>query len=80
MGAGIIMEQLSAPNTSAMSIEQIIHELGPQTDWGYGNIKVMSHENEYLVAYMLKPGQKSWSETWFDCIDWNSFYNPIADA
>ena len=51
-----------------------------RTHWGYEKIQVRQNANQGWIDYMLKPRQKSEFEAWEDCIDWESFNNPVADA
>jgi hypothetical protein len=59
---------------------ELVQECWSQTDWGYRKTEIRFNADQGWVDYMLKSNQKSGFEAWSDCIDWNSFYNPIADA
>ena len=59
---------------------ELVEECWSRTDWGYRKTKIRFNADQGWVDYMLKENQKSGFEAWSDCIDWNSFYNPIADA
>ncbi len=60
--------------------ETLIQDCWQQVDWAYREALVRSNADKGWIDYMLKPTQKSGLEAWSDCIDWNCFHNPIADA
>lgn len=62
------------------NFQALIGKCWDRVDWGYREIVARPNANEGWIDYMLKPRQKSGLEAWSDCIDWNCFHNPIADA
>src|SRR5262245_26481881 len=60
--------------------ETLIRDCWQRTDWGYREILLRQNADRGWIDYMLKPGQKSGHEQWFDSIDLDSLHNPIADA
>ena len=60
--------------------ETLIRDCWQRTDWGYREIQLGQNADRGWIDYMLKPGQKSGHEQWFDSIDLDSLHNPIADA
>ena len=70
---------------SRESFERMVEQCWLKTDYGYGRIH-FAHKSDGgepdsgWIAYMLKAKQKSGLEDWSDCIDWDSFHNPITGA
>jgi hypothetical protein len=69
---GIVMD--------AVSFESLIHDCWSKVHWAYEVDLVRDNADRGWIEYLLKPHQKSGLEAWSDSIDWDSFYNPIADA
>jgi hypothetical protein len=64
----------------AVALESLIQDCWSKVDWGYRRILVRDNADCGWIKYMLKPAQKSGLEAWSDSIDWDSLYNPIANA
>jgi hypothetical protein len=48
--------------------------------WAYRETDIKFGANEGWIEYMLKAAQKSGLDSWSDCIDWYSLYNPNANT
>jgi hypothetical protein len=68
------------PQLDFAHFESLIRACWAKTHWGYQRIQVRPNANSGWINYMLKSRQKADFDTWADCIDWESFHNPIADA
>jgi hypothetical protein len=69
---------------SPAEFEQAVKKCWYQSEWGDCRpdaVKIKyGADQKWVSSYLLKLGQKSGLETWVDCIDWGSFYNPITGA
>jgi hypothetical protein len=63
--------------------EKVVRQCWSKTRWGncrFDAVEFRFGADRGWVTYMLKPRQKSGLDNWFDCIDWDSFNNPITGA
>ena len=67
-------------HVSELKFLTLLRRFWSQLDWGYERMSIEGNVDQGWIDYMLKPKQKSGLECWSDCIDWNNFYNPLADA
>jgi hypothetical protein len=51
-----------------------------QTEFGYGCGDIASQADPGWITYMVKHRTKSAFEHYFDCIDIDSFFNPVASV
>jgi hypothetical protein len=65
---------------SIVDFEGLIRKCWSGTGWGYEQVLVRAEADAGWIGYLLKPSQKAGFEHSWDCIDWESFHNPVADA
>ena len=63
-----------------IEFSRLIRTCWVKTPWSYRDVSIRPSADRGWVNYLLKPRGKSGLELWSDCIDWDAFHNPTADA
>lgn len=65
---------------SELLFRTLIRDCWDRVHWAHGQDEIETSADQGWTNYMLKLRQKSEFESFSDCIDWESLYNPVADA
>ena len=65
---------------SPEQFDEEVRRCWAKTHWAYREVMVRDNADPGWLKYMFKQRQKSGLEHWSDCIDWDTFHNPIAGA